>query len=128
MDNTISIFQHSTDTVEFHQGATIFNQGDTGEVMYVVQEGSIDIIRDGVKIDTVTTGEVFGEMALIRKAPRSAAAVADTDCRLVPVNARRFLFMIDNNREFALAIMRALCERVLITDARLAAQQESPQV
>lgn len=126
METTINIFQHSSDFKEFKQGETIFSQGDVGDVMYVVQEGTVDIVRDGVSIDTVQMGQVFGEIALLKKAPRSASAIAKTDCKLVPVDARRFLFLIDNNRQFALAIMRALCERLIAADARLtAALQEN---
>ena len=124
MDSTINIFQHSKDSIEFKKGDVIFNQGDPGDVMYVIQEGIVDVFRDGVKIDEVHPGRVFGEMALIRKAPRSGTIIAQTDLRVVPVNARKFLFLIDNNRQFALGIMRALCERIIETDGKLAAHYE----
>lgn len=122
VDTTINIFQHSKDSVEFKEGDVIFKQDDPGDVMYVIQEGIVNLFRDGLKSDEVHPGQVFGEMALIRKAPRSDTAIAQTDLRVVPVNARRFLFLIDNNRQFALGIMRALCERIIETDKKLAAQ------
>ncbi|HEU5100134.1 MAG TPA: Crp/Fnr family transcriptional regulator [Roseiflexaceae bacterium] len=57
-------------------------------------------------------GGIVGEMALIDDRPRSATAVAATDCRLVPIDERRFTFLVQQTPMFALAVMRVMAERL----------------
>ncbi len=63
-------------------------------------------------LDTVKDGEFFGEMSLIDDAPRSARAVARTDCKVVPVNRHDFLFLIQETPLFALQVMHLMAERL----------------
>ena len=56
--------------------------------------------------------EFFGEMALIDGGIRSASAVAKTDCALVPINEKQFLFMVQETPFFALIVMRTLTARL----------------
>ena len=57
--------------------------------MYVVLAGEVDLQRGGRTIETARVGAIVGEMAMIDKAPRSATAIAKTDCRLVPIDEKR---------------------------------------
>ena len=93
-------------------GQVVFHKGDPGDKMYVVVEGEVDIVSDDKVIATLGSGEVFGEMALIDGNPRSASAVARTDCQIVPVDEDRFLFLVQNTPYFALELMRVLVERI----------------
>jgi CRP-like cAMP-binding protein len=93
-------------------GQMIFAKGQAADAAYVVAEGSVEI-RDGERlIDTLTEGDMFGEMALIDKAGRSAAAVAKTDCKLVRIDEKRFLFLVQQTPYFAIQMMQLLVERV----------------
>jgi CRP/FNR family cyclic AMP-dependent transcriptional regulator len=56
--------------------------------------------------------DIFGEMALIDAAPRSATAIAATDVKLVPVGEKQFLFLVGCTPHFALNIMRVLARRL----------------
>ena len=70
-------------------------------------------IKVGNKIvETVSVDEFFGEMALIDGGIRSATAVAKTDCSLVPINEKQFLFMVQETPFFALRVMRTLTARL----------------
>jgi CRP-like cAMP-binding protein len=60
---------------------------------------------------------VIGEMALIGDRRRTASAIARTNCRLAPINERRFLFLVQETPFFALHIMRVLAERILRKDS-----------
>ena len=111
MATRIELFK-SAEGVEYKTGAIIFNEGDERDNLYIVQSGQIEIEDSQGHIRTVGEGELFGEMALITHARRTATARVLEDARLVPISAKRFLFLIDNNRDFALAIMRVLCERL----------------
>jgi CRP-like cAMP-binding protein len=104
----------SAEGVAFEAGTIIFSEGDERDNLYIVQSGVIEIADGQGFIRRVGEGEIFGEMALITNARRSATARVAEDARLVPISAKRFLFLIDNNRDFALAIMRVLCERLAV--------------
>lgn len=93
-------------------GEVIFSEGDAGEQMYAVLEGEIEIRKGGRVLETVGAGGVFGEMALIDREPRSAAAVAKSDCRLAAVNQSRFMLLVQQTPFFALQMMQVLSERL----------------
>jgi len=97
---------------EFKTGDIIFRQGDAATEFYVVQSGKVDIRLGNRLLGTVGDRDVFGEMALIDAAPRSATAVAATDVRLVAVGEKQFLFMVSQTPHFALNVMRTLARRL----------------
>jgi CRP/FNR family cyclic AMP-dependent transcriptional regulator len=116
---TLSLFRDAGDTKAFAPGETIFVEGDEGRVMYVVLEGSVRLSVTGRTLERVVKGGVFGEMALIDAAPRSATASALTACTLVPVTAQRFKSLVKEDPDFALEIMRVMAARLRSMDRRL---------
>ncbi len=103
----------TVDTVErLAAGDVIFSAGDPGDGMYVVREGTVTIHADGLPIEEVGPGGIFGELALIDSAPRSATATAATPCELVLLNERAFLFHVSQTPFFALNVMRVLSQRL----------------
>jgi CRP-like cAMP-binding protein len=93
-------------------GDVIFNEGDAGDYMFIVQEGLVDIILNGKVVETVGEGGILGEMALVDQESRSAGAVAKTDCRVVPVSQKQFTFMVQETPYFALQVMHIMAERL----------------
>ena len=55
---------------------------------------------------------MFGEMALIDREPRSATAIAETDCELVVIDKRRFWFLVQETPYFAEIVMRVMADRL----------------
>lgn len=109
---TIDIFRREADSaVSFGVGQKIFEKGDPAEVLYGVIEGEVEISVDGKAIDRVGAGGIFGEMALIDRTARAATAVAATECRLVPIGEKRFLFLVQQTPFFALSVLRVMAER-----------------
>jgi len=100
------------------QGTLIFNAGDDAGEMFVVQSGEVDILINGVVVETIGPDGFFGEIALIEESLRSADAVARTDCRLLPINRHHFLFMVDEMPQFALHIMKGMADRLRRADKR----------
>lgn len=93
-------------------GTAIFRQGDLGDYMYVIMEGEVDVLVDGKFVRTLKEGEIFGEMALIDDQPRSADAIARSDCSLTMVDERRFLFLVHETPMFALHLMSMMAQRL----------------
>ncbi len=119
MTATVSLFRNATDCESFSAGQLIFQEGQSGDVMYAVTEGEVDIrIHDKV-IETVGPGGILGEMALIDTKPRSATAIARTDCKLVPINEKRFAFLVQQTPHFAVQVMRVMADRLRRMDAQV---------
>lgn len=107
-----NICKDEADAQFFSAGQTIFERGQLGEQMYVVLEGEVEILFQERVINTHQAGEVFGEMALIDTKIRSATAIAKTDCKLVRVSEKRFVYLTQQHPYFALSVMRILAERL----------------
>ena len=116
---TIGLFRNSTEFETFAAGSVIFNEGDPGRQMFAVKDGSVDIVVHGRTVDTIGPGEIFGEMALIDSGPRSAKAVAKTECHVVPIDEKRFAFLIQQTPQFALQVMKIMAERLRQADAKI---------
>jgi CRP/FNR family cyclic AMP-dependent transcriptional regulator len=97
---------------EFKAGEVIFKEGDTAAEFFVIQRGKVDIRLGNRLLGTLGDHDIFGEMALIEAAPRSATAIAATDVKLVPVGEKQFLFLVSRTPYFALKVMRVLARRL----------------
>jgi len=108
----------------FEAGDIIFREGESGEVMFILLEGAVEL---SVKVDkgeavikTVDTpNDFFGEMALLDEAPRSASAKALVRTRLLVVDGPSFESMILQNGRFALKIIKVLSERIRTSNERV---------
>jgi CRP-like cAMP-binding protein len=116
---TLRVPYHKSEARSFAAGQPIFNQGEAGSTMYVVHEGEVDLLVNGQKVEKLGPGGVLGEMGLIDAAPRSASAVAQTDCKLIPVNRERFGLLVQHTPDFALQIMRVMAGRLRVMDQLL---------
>jgi CRP/FNR family transcriptional regulator, cyclic AMP receptor protein len=103
----------------YKAGDIIFQQGDKAEELFVIQSGRVEIRLGNSVLDTLPELSIFGEMALIDSAPRSATAMAATDVKLVPVGEKQFLFLVSRTPHFALNVMRALARRLRATNSAL---------
>jgi CRP/FNR family transcriptional regulator, cyclic AMP receptor protein len=97
---------------EFKAGEVIFNEGDPAQDLFVVQSGKVEIRLGNRVLETIGANDIFGEMALIDHALRSATVVAVTDVKLVPVGEKQFLFLVSRTPHFSLNVMRTLARRL----------------
>ncbi|ELS30893.1 MULTISPECIES: cyclic nucleotide-binding domain-containing protein [Pseudanabaena] len=114
---TIDLFKNSTDYTTFSAGDVVFHKGGVADRMYVIVEGEVEISIDGKILDTTGAGGIVGEMALIDASPRSATAIAKTECKLVPVDQKRFSFLVQQTPNFAINVMKIMVERIRRLDA-----------
>jgi CRP-like cAMP-binding protein len=108
----ISAFRHADNFESYLAGEPIFKEGEPGGVMYVVKQGTVNVLVRGKVVDTIGEGGLLGEMVLIDRQPRSATAIAADDCQLVPVDERRFLHLVQQTPHFALEVMRVMAWRL----------------
>ncbi|HML22698.1 MAG TPA: cyclic nucleotide-binding domain-containing protein [Aggregatilinea sp.] len=112
MSMELNFFKKWNTALTFAEGEVIFREGDPGKVMYGVQSGEVQIIVNGQVVEVVGTGGIFGEMALIEQAPRSATVIAATECVIAPVDQLGFMFLTAETPSFALMIMSTMAQRL----------------
>ena len=82
--------------VNVKKGENIINQGDSGEVLYIVEVGELDCYKvfkkdeSPVKVKEYAAGEAFGELALLYNCPRAATITARSDCILWSLDRETF--------------------------------------
>jgi CRP/FNR family transcriptional regulator, cyclic AMP receptor protein len=108
---------------EFAQGTVLFQEGEPGKDMFVLQSGKISIskkVRDVEKVLAVLgPGEFFGEMAIISNKPRNATATVMEDAKLLVIDPKTFEAMIRGNSEIAVRMIKKLAERLSEADAQI---------
>ena len=87
--------------------------------MYLLMEGEVTLSAKGKVIGSVKAGEIFGEMAAISESPRSATAVAKTNCRVTALDDKDFKKALQVKPEFALMLMGMMILRLRGMLARL---------
>ena len=80
--------------------------------MYIVKTGEVDLLVGGQLVETVPQDGFFGEIAMVDRSPRSATAVAKTDCSLIAMSEKQFLFNVHEAPFFAILVMRSLTARL----------------
>ncbi len=115
---TLHIFRNASDARALSAGADLFRQGDAADLMYILVEGEVDILLGNTVVDTVGPETILGEMAMIGSEPRSATVRAKTICRVVPIDQKRFQFLIQQTPYFAIEVMRILAHRLQKMDRR----------
>ena len=112
-------------------GTVIFKHGDIGEKLYVVVDGRVRITREVAgaggneeALAIVGPGDVFGEMALLDDAPRSATARVHERCRLLAIHRDAFEDLLFVHKELAYEVLwnvvRLMSRRLRETNDRFA--------
>jgi len=114
--NLIELFRHQVDLMEVPAGRALFKEGERGNFMYVLMSGTADIIVHDRVIETAKAGDIVGEMAIIDDSPRSATVMAKSDCKFLPIERQRFIFLIQQKPEFAMHVIQVMVNRLRRTD------------
>lgn|SRR5450631_3132465 len=115
--NLAELFRHETELQTLAAGEVLFKEGDLGTLMYVLISGIAEISVHNRVMETAEAGAVFGEMAMIDEGVRSATVMAKSECKLVPIEQKRFNFLIQQTPNFAMHIMKVIAKRLRNTDA-----------
>lgn len=76
--------------VEYAAGSIIIKEGDVGSIVYVMEEGRVEVSRENKYLSTMAPGKVFGELAILYNCKRTATIKAATDCRLWAIERQCF--------------------------------------
>lgn len=91
----------------------LFREGDDGDEMFVVVDGSIEIdvaLNDGKKvvIAVISAGDFLGEMSIVEQLPRSATCTAKRDSTLLSLSAKELLKMMDKKSSMAVKVLHRM--------------------
>jgi CRP/FNR family transcriptional regulator, cyclic AMP receptor protein len=114
-----SVAKSSMIFAEKESGKGLFSS--RGSKIYLLLAGEVSLLAAQKPIATVKIGEIFGELAAITQAPRTATAIAATDCKLIALDDSELEAALEKKPAFALMLMSILIGRLRETIARLTA-------
>ncbi len=98
------------------KGEIIFCEFEPGSTVFFLQSGTVKItkiVSDKEKtLALLKPGDIFGEMALLEKAPRSATAIAEGDVELLEFSNKNFAQLVNAQHSIAVKLLKALAERI----------------
>ena len=115
---THAVYYEPTDesSREYPKDTMIFSEAQSGADMFIIQKGEVAITKvvkgEEVTLALLNKGDMFGEMALIENKPRSACAIAHTDCTLMVVNRSNFNQMVTTQPQLIAKLTTTLAERL----------------
>ena len=95
-----------------HEGDSIVTEGRGGVGFHLIIDGQAHVIRGKRTVAELSSGEFFGEMALVDDAPRSASVLAATDLTTVVISKWEFRPLVKSHPELAWKLIEHLVERV----------------
>jgi uncharacterized membrane protein len=106
------------------EGTLLFEAGDAGDAMYLIEDGRVRIYvvdedKQEVTLAELARGDFFGEMSIIDGKPRSASAAVSEDARLAVLKRDDFIKFVRRNGQIALEMISAISERLRRTDELL---------
>jgi CRP-like cAMP-binding protein len=106
------------------RGATLFTKGDAGTCLFAVCSGVVQMTAASSEgksavFNQIGAGEIFGEIALLDGQPRTADAMAFTDCRLMIIDRRDFLPLLHDFPNVAIKLLEILCSRLRRTSEQV---------
>lgn len=107
----------------FNDGEIIIKQGTTGDCLYVIQQGKVEVIDDSgeteIKIATLGETEFFGEMGLFEKDVRSCTVRAVGDAKVLTIDRKNFYKTIHKDPSIAYRLLEKMSHRLRETNKKL---------
>lgn len=120
----LRLLAYSSMRRRFAPGETLVKQGDMTTDAYLIVEGVVDVVVDGVdgpvKVGTFGPNDVVGEISLLTRRPRSATLVAVTDVDTILIEKAQLLDIIEHSPHMALSLLRVFADRLATATAALA--------
>jgi len=117
----LSRVAHIAEETHWPAGSSIFREGDFGDSLFIVVQGTVRIHRKGKDLALLKKGDCVGEMAILDLAPRSADVSAAEDAILLKISQDDFYAVLSANPQIAQSIMRLLTRRLREANEKLTA-------
>lgn len=108
----VAHFQNARNLITLQAGIVLFSEGEPGQSMYVLMEGSVAICVGGEVIEVASPGALLGEMALVNLSVRSATVITRSDCRVISINRSQFDALVRESPQFARHVMTVMADRL----------------
>jgi CRP-like cAMP-binding protein len=123
-NNALHVLAEQLQQKHFLAGQTIFRQAETGDEMYIVQHGAVELFvydpfGQQIAVNRVETGEVFGELATLDDETRSASAKAIHNTTLIVITRQNLHAIIQSHPDAAIHMLKVLARRIRYTSALL---------
>lgn len=109
------------ESIRFRVGSTLMNEGESGDVAYVIRKGRVRITKESPlgpqELAILGPGQVVGEMALVDDKPRSATATALDDVIAKPIQRGKLLDLLRSDAELAMSLLQVLFERLRLAQS-----------
>ncbi len=113
----------------YQKGDIIIKEGDHGSEMFIIKEGSVDVIKgkgdNTITLTTLKRGDFFGEMSILEDVFRSATVIAKEETHLIVLNQGSFLLKIREDQTFAFNIMKKLSYRIRVLSKKVLGQTDT---
>ena len=110
----------------FDDGEVLVNEGDTGDSLFVLERGKVQVTKSGTTVGTsfvvlarLKAGDFFGEMSLLTGAPRSATIAAEGSCEVLVVDRAAIGPLLAADPSIAEILSQSLAARLAATEAKL---------
>lgn len=114
----------------YRDGEQIIRQGDSGESMYVVQSGRVEVVQHGKDgseqhLAYLEAGDFFGEMSVFEKEVRSATVRSAGEARVLKIDRKTLLRRIREDPLLAVNLLKTMSRRIRYLNAEIARHRET---
>jgi CRP/FNR family transcriptional regulator, cyclic AMP receptor protein len=111
----------------YPKGVRVLHEGDQGDACYIVRTGDLRVTREhpdgrAIALATLGPGDIFGELAMLDGAARSASVEALTDCELLALPAADVRSLLRSSAEITTKLVIALTRRLRESNERISRQ------
>lgn len=104
--------------VTVEKGRELCREGEPGTEFFVILSGTVDVIRNNKKVNSLGPGQFFGELALLDHRPRTATVRAATDLTVLVLGVREFNGLLQQVPTLTKKLLQALAGRLRAADAK----------
>lgn len=101
-----------SDEIDLTEGTAFITQGEGGKQLFVVIEGSVEVVRDGDVLPTRGGTEVYGEISLLSGSPATATVTATSPVRALVIAPREFSALLGHSPSIQLRVLQSVSERL----------------
>ena len=100
------------DEIDLREGKALISEGSPGRQFFILLDGSADVRRKGRKVNTMSTGDFFGEIALLSDRLTTASVTTTEPSRALVITRASFKSLLRDEPAVQIKVLQALADRV----------------